>query len=164
MVENCCSLFLVSFPFLSRPFLKVSSEQAQQTGTHLRLASVAASIGKEYPFPKMRSIFPCWDSPKPFHYIHHRNDEFAKLSAGFFEKILTLATHTINTPCLDNFGAKNMLVPLLNIQSKRAICCMERKNLIATQSNRTYNKIGKSFDTCMLVVVNCTSVSFLLIN
>lgn len=40
--------------------------------------------------PKMRRIFPYWDSPKPFHYIHHRKSEIAKRSAAFFERVFVL--------------------------------------------------------------------------
>ena len=37
--------------------------------THLPLASSAASIGKGYPFRKMRRIFSCWEFPKPFYFL-----------------------------------------------------------------------------------------------
>ena len=67
----------------------------------------------------MRRIFLCWDSPKPFHYIHHRKSEIAKHSAEIFEKVFAPATHIISAPFLGKVGVKNVLVLLLNIQSKR---------------------------------------------
>ena len=56
LISSCWQLlqrsYPASFPFLSRPFLVFSREQAQQMSTHLPLASSAASIGKGYPFRK----------------------------------------------------------------------------------------------------------------
>ena len=73
--------------------------------THLPLASSAASIGKGYPFRKMRRIFSCWENPKPFcvlslnipsekrlllhfvpHYIQHRTLRFCQSFEKVFEK------------------------------------------------------------------------------
>ena len=78
--------------------------------THLPLASSAASIGKGYPFRKMRRIFSCWENPKPFcvlslnipsekrlllhfapHYIQRRTFDFAKDLRKFFEKTIFIA-------------------------------------------------------------------------
>ncbi len=78
--------------------------------THLPLASSAASIGKGYPFRKMRRIFSCWEFPKPvyflslnipsdkrlllhfaLHYIQRHTFDFAKDLRKFFEKTIFTA-------------------------------------------------------------------------
>ena len=72
--------------------------------THLPLASSAASIGKGYPFRKMRRIFSCWEFPKPLcvlslnipsgkrlllhfapRYIQRRTFDFAKATKEIFK-------------------------------------------------------------------------------
>ena len=78
--------------------------------THLPLASSAASIGKGYPFRKMRRIFSCWEFPKPLcvlslnipfekrlllhfapRYIQRSTFDFAKDLRKVFEKTIFTA-------------------------------------------------------------------------
>ena len=115
---NDMPVFDFSFPFHSFPVLSVvlSREQAQQMSTHLPLATSAASIGKGYPFRKMRRIFSCWENPKPFcvlsfnipserqlllhfspHYIQHCTFDFAKATRKIFEKLLFFFLYSIES-------------------------------------------------------------------
>lgn len=83
--KNRYVLLLASFPFLSRPFLVLSREQAQQMSTHLRFLA-------------------CWENPKPLcvlslnipsgkrhllhfapHYIQRHTFDFAKATREIFE-------------------------------------------------------------------------------
>ena len=92
--------------------------------THLPLASSVASIGKGYPFRKMRRIFSCWDSPKTF--------------------ACSSATTTVATPHLGNS------CPHFLSRPKSGFCCTLPLTIYNTQIFNFAEVLRKFFEKLFL--------------